>query len=203
MESSTLYIKLLGHTMIKNLIIFGLLFLSVQSYGADSMFMKSIPVNFKAPDPESEYDIQLLKNIDELGWYNLHVSEEGGKPAFAFSLGHFHMKNHPEIIVIGLPAEVAHQLLNIAVVKIVGAQEKIELYTKYTDFTEGLSVAFVPVDLEHYGEYLGYANWYYGAMEKPFPAIQMVWPDREGKYPWESGYDKRYLSIQPILGPMP
>lgn len=189
--------------MIKSLLIFGLLLFAINAYGENSMFTASIPENFKAPTPESEYDVQLLKNINDLGWYNLHVGEEDGKPAFAFSLGHFHRENHPEIIVIGLPAEVAHQLLNIAVVKMVGAKEKVEPFKKYTDFTEGVSVAFVPVDLEYYGEYLGYANWYYGSLEKPFPAVQMVWPDREGKYPWEDGYDKRFLAIQPILGSMP
>ena len=123
------------------------------------MFMDSVPSDFTPPAPESEYDAQLLDKIIELGWYNIHVAEENGSPAFAFSLGHFHKENHPEIIIIGLPAETAHELLNIAVVKIVGTNEKIEPYKKYTDFTEGLSVAFVPVDLKHYSEYLGYANW--------------------------------------------
>nr|WP_202819684.1 DUF4262 domain-containing protein [Thaumasiovibrio occultus] len=189
--------------MLKRLLIFGLLLFTVNTYGVDSVFMASIPENFNAPDPESDYDIQLLKHIEDHGWYNVHIAEGDNKPAFAFSIGHFHKANHPEIIVIGLPAEVAHQLLNIAVVKIVGGQEKIEPFKKYTDFLEGLSVAFVPVDLEHYGEYLGYANWYYGSLNMPFPTLQMVWPDRQGKYPWEDGYDTRFLSIQPILGSMP
>jgi hypothetical protein len=190
--------------MIKRLVLSTLLFVvSFNVWGKEDVFMDAIPRNFTQPVPEGDYDVQLLGKINEVGWHNLHVAEEDGKPAFAFSLGHFHKQNHPEIIVIGLPAETAHQLLNIAVVKIVGAKEKIEPYKKYSDFTEGLSVAFVPVDLKHYGEYLGYANWYYGSMSRPYPAVQMVWPDKVGKYPWESGYDQRFLQIQPILGPMP
>ncbi|WP_082111428.1 DUF4262 domain-containing protein [Grimontia sp. AD028] len=190
--------------MIKNPFLSALIFAAVSTaQGEESVFMDSVPSGFTPPAPESDYDAQLLDKVNELGWYNIHIAEENGSPAFAFSIGHFHKQNHPEIIIVGLPAETAHQLLNIAVVKIVGANEKIEPYKKYTDFTESLSVAFVPVGLEHYGEYLGYANWYYGSMPKPYPVVQMVWPDREGKYPWESGYDRRFSQSQPILGPMP
>ncbi|HBO37552.1 MAG TPA: DUF4262 domain-containing protein [Pasteurellaceae bacterium] len=167
------------------------------------MFMESIPSNFKPPVPEDDYDSQVLDQINEVGWYNIHVAGENGESAFAFSLGYFHKQNHPEIIIIGLSGKQAQQLLNIAAVKVFGAKEKIEPYKKYEYFTESLSVAFVPVDLEHYGEYLGYANWYYGSMSKPYPVLQMVWPDREGKYPWEPGYDQSFLQSQPILGPMP
>lgn len=189
--------------MFKNLVISILFFAAFHTQGDENMLMSTVPSDFTPPAPESDYDAQILEKINEVGWYNMHIAEENGSPVFAFSLGHFHKQNHPEIIIIGLPAETAHQLLNIAVVKIVGAKEKVEPYKKYKDFTEGLSVAFVPVDLEYYGEYLGYANWYYGSMPKPYPAMQMVWPDREGIYPWESGYDKRFLQIQPILGSIP
>ena len=183
-----------------------LLLVTVQidpGYGEESVFMNKIPDDFAVPEPENEYDKELIAQIEQVGWYNVHVAEENGFPAYAFSIGHFFKQNHPELIVVGLPPEVAHQLLNIAVVKIVGAKEEIEPYKKYDDFTENLTVAFVPVSLEYYGEYLGYANWYYGALPKPYPAMQMVWPDREGKYPWEQGYDKRFLQLQPILAPMP
>ena len=190
--------------MIKHLFLSVLLFVAVPTaLGEESVFLESVPSDFRPPAPESDYDSQLLDQVNEVGWYNLHVAEENGHPAFSFSLGHFHKQDHPEIIIIGLPAETAHQLLNIAVIKIVGAKEKIEPYKKYTEFTEGLSVAFVPVGLEHYAEYLGYANWYYGSMPKPYPVVQMVWPDREGKYPWEPGYDRRFSQLQPILAPMP
>jgi hypothetical protein len=167
----------------------------------DMTFMVSVPEDFSPPTAESEFDRNLLKNIDTVGWHNVHVAEENGKSGFSFSVGHFHNMDHPEILVIGLPEEVSHQLLNIAAVKIVGAKEKLEPYKEYSDLTESLSIAFVPVDFSHYAEYLGYAGWYYGSMPKPFPTIQMVWPDRSGLFPWDEGYDVGYLAIQPVLGP--
>ena len=168
-----------------------------------SEFMDAIPNEFSLPNPESDYDKNLLKTLESVGWHNVHISEEGNSPAFAFSIGHFYKFNHPEVIVIGLKPEISQQLLNIVAIKVVGANTKIEPYKEYTDMTEGLSLVFIPVSLEHYGEYLGYANWFYGSMPKPYPVLQMVWPDRAGIFPWEKGYDKRFLQLQPILGKMP
>jgi hypothetical protein len=190
--------------MIKQLaLVLLLITTNVFAEGTDMTFMSKIPEGFKPPAAESDYDEQLLAKIKEVGWHNVHIAGDKGLPAFAFTIGHFYKQNHPELIVIGLPAETAHKLLNIAVVKVVGAKERIEPYKKYKDFTEGLSVAFVPVGIEHYNEYLGYAGWFYGSMSMPFPALQMVWPDKSGKYPWEKGYDKQFLQLQPILGKMP
>jgi hypothetical protein len=166
-------------------------------------FMATIPHDFKLPSPESEYDINLLKEIEQIKWKNVHVSAEGNLPAFAYTIGHFYMSNHPEIIVIGLKSETAHQLLNIAAVKIAGAKERIQPYKKYTDLTEGLSLMFIPVSVEHYGEYLGYGNWFYGSLSNPYPALQMVWPDKKGLFPWDKGFDKQFIQIQPIIGKTP
>lgn len=171
--------------------------------GVEYVFMDKVPAGFEAPEPENDFDKRLLGTVEEIGWYNLHVSEEEGAPAFAFSIGHFHKHDHPEIIVVGLEPEIAHELLDIAAVKIIGSQQRIAPYKKYADFTEGLSVAFVPVELDRYEEYLGYANWYYGSLPGPYPALQLVWPDRDGRHPWDDGYDESFSQLQPILGPMP
>ena len=168
-----------------------------------SEFMETIPKEFSLPNPESEYDKNLLKTLESVGWHNVHISEEGNTPAFAFSIGHFYKSNHPEVIVVGLKPEISQQLLNIVAIKVVGAKIRIEPYKKYTDMTEGLSLVFIPVSLDHYGKYLGYANWFYGSMSKPYPALQMVWPDKAGIFPWEQNYDERFLQLQPVLGEMP
>lgn len=167
---------------------------------AASELMEKMPKDFKLPTPESEYDKNLLKNLETVNWHNVHIAKDGSSPAFAFTIGLFYKADHPEIIVVGLKSETAQQLLNIAATKVIGAKKSIVPYKKYTDMTEGLSLAFVPVSLEHYGEYLGYANWFYAAMPKPYPVLQMVWPDKAGIFPWEKGHDKRFSSLQPILG---
>lgn len=165
-----------------------------------AIFMESMPTGFVVPPAETQQDSLILEQIKKVGWYNLHIGQEDNQAAFSFSIGHFQQHNHPELILVGLPAEVANQLLNIAVVKIVGAKERLEPYKKYDDFTEGLAVAFIPVELDFYRDYLGYANWYYGDLPKPYPVLQMVWPDREGYFPWEAEFDTSFKQAQPLLG---
>jgi hypothetical protein len=41
------------------------------------------------------------------------------------------------------------------------------------------------------------AAWFYGAGS--FPALQLVWPDRAHRLPWEEGFDPDLWSFQPLL----
>ena len=73
----------------------------------------------------------------------------------------------------------------------------------YGDIADGLEVVFLPVALPAYNEYLGYANWFYADLPAPYPALQMVWPDPNGVFPWQPGYDARFRRAQPLLGEAP
>jgi hypothetical protein len=46
---------------------------------------------------------------------------------------------------------------------------------------------------------LGYAIWFYRSLSKPFPAMQLIWPDKQGHFPWEAGYDERFYRLQKAL----
>jgi hypothetical protein len=47
------------------------------------------------------------------------------------------------------------------------------------------STAFVDFPHVGYFRYLGYARRFYGTKE--FPVVQCVWPNAEGRFPWEVG----------------
>ena len=68
-----------------------------------------------------------------------------------------------------------------------------------SDIFVGLKACFVEVPFEQYPEYLGTALWFYRKSPQPFPCLQLVWPDRSGRFPWESGCDARLRKDQPIL----
>ena len=40
-----------------------------------------------------------------------------------------------------------------------------------------------PVAKKHYRDLLGWSRWFYGGDD--FPCLQIVWPDRAGRFPWE------------------
>lgn len=161
--------------------------------------IKPILPGFQPPSPDSEYDQKLLSDVSSIGWHHVHVQAERGTPGFAFSLGFYANYNHPEIIVFGLPPQIAQQLLNIAAVAVAGAKIRYATYKPYDDLAEGMKVAFVPVARQHYPTYLGYAGWFYESTGPGFPVLQMVWPDKQGRLPWESGYDISYAKFQPML----
>jgi hypothetical protein len=154
---------------------------------------------FQWPKADSEYDEQLLADIKKIGWHHVHVRAEDGEPSFAYSLGFYANFGQPEIIVFGLPPQIAQQLLNITAIRFAGAKAAYETYTPYDDIAEGMRIAFIPVARQHYREYLGYAGWFYGSVQADFPALQMVWPDKQGRFPWEPTYDQSFSRLQPLL----
>src|SRR5262249_10288244 len=123
--------------------------------------VKSVLPGFKPPEPESDYDRQLLADIAKIGWHHVHVQAEGQSPAFAFSLGFYANYDQPEIIVFGLKPDTAQQLLNIAAIRVAGAKLKYETYKPYDDIAQGMRIAFIPVAKQHLPEYFGYAGWFY------------------------------------------
>ena len=98
---------------------------------------------------------------------------------------------------------LASRLLDSAAVGITGLGRRLRPFQVYGDIADGLEVVFLPVALPAYNEYLGYANWFYADLPAPYPALQMVWPDPNGVFPWQPGYDARFRRAQPLLGEAP
>lgn len=169
------------------------------SASATAQAVKSTLPGFQLPKAESEYDKTLLADISRVGWYHVHVQSEKGAPRFAYSLGFYANYGQPEVIVFGLPVKTAQALLDIVAVRFAGAKTPYENFKPYDDIAEGMRIAFVPVARHHYPAYLGYARWFYKSVQSDFPVIQMVWPDRQGRLPWEPGYDKSFARFQPLL----
>lgn len=152
---------------------------------------------FALPAAEDDSDRKLLSDIEEHGWHVVFVAEEPGTPRFAFTVGLYYRYAHPEILVMGLKQPTAHSLLHAMVARIQGG-EKFEAGTLVTDISS-FPLALVPVHAGHFGEYLGYGIWFYRSLKAPFPALQLVWPDRSGLFPWQSGYDVRFNELQRVL----
>lgn len=167
------------------------------------MFLDEMPGGFRYPAPEDDQDRHFLGKVNQKGWHHLAVPGGNGEPGFTFSVGHFLNHNHPELIIVGLKEELASRLLDSAAIRIKGLGKPYLPYRVYTDIADGLEVMFLPVAYPHYKDYLGFANWFYQTLPAPYPALQMVWPDPKGVFPWQSGYDQRFRRAQPLLGEPP
>jgi hypothetical protein len=58
-------------------------------------------------------------------------------------------------------------------------------------------VRFVDVPQRCYPDYLGLATWAYEGND--FPAVQLVWPDKQGRWPWDATARAGFREGQPIL----
>ena len=68
----------------------------------------------------------------------------------------------------------------------------------YENIISGFPIKLIEVKKEHYLDYFGYAGWF-NDNKFDFPAYQLVWTDKEKKYPWESGFNENWKYKQPIL----
>lgn len=157
--------------------------------------------NFSWPEPASAAHEKLLSDVREHGCHIIRVFAEDTGPDFAYSIGMYLNFEQPEVIIFGLPAKTAHTILN-DICEHAARGSRFSAGDRTDELLKGLDVCFTEVPLELYPEYLGFALWFYGSLPDPFPAIQLVWPDRAGKFPWEPGYDRSFCALQPILSPI-
>ena len=56
---------------------------------------------------------------------------------------------------------------------------------------------FLTVDKSWYKAYFGYGYWFNGTWD--FPALQIVWPDKQALFPWEDDFNPNWKWGQPLL----
>lgn len=67
----------------------------------------------------------------------------------------------------------------------------------YDNIFKNSRAEFLEVDKRNIDYYFGGAiNFYEG---KNFPALELVWTDRNDKFQWESGFEEKFLHDQPLL----
>lgn len=152
---------------------------------------------FTLPTPEDEADQRLLANINQFGWHVMGIDEDDDYPGFAFSIGFYYQYQHPEILLMGLPNQLAHTIL-ASIQEMLEAGGRIEPWSA-VDEVANFALTAVPVHFDHYRAHLGYAMWFYQSLDAPFPALQLVWPDKAGVFPWQEGYDRQYFQLQRVL----
>ena len=151
----------------------------------------------KYPVPEDDRDRKLLADIKRVGWAVMMVSADKDGPGFAYSIGLYETLSHAEILIMGLPPQTAQQLINLMGYAIQDGKQ-FEAGKRYDDLADGLPLALITMDKRYYRDYLGYAGWFYDGWE--FPVLQCIWPDKEGVFPGEQGYDSRFFQNQRVLG---
>ncbi|MGN6178882.1 MAG: DUF4262 domain-containing protein [Mucilaginibacter sp.] len=146
---------------------------------------------------DKEAEAAILQNVEEYGCHLALVEADNYLPAFVYSIGLFKNYQHPEIICFGLKTDVMGHLIN-HFKDMVKLGHSFEPSILYEGFLKDYPVQFVKVDQAYYADYLGYAGWFYDSTFE-FPVLQLVWPDKEGRFPWESEFNPNFKFRQLLL----
>lgn len=148
-----------------------------------------------------EHDKETTSNIiNDIKEHQLHISyvqSDGYSPRFGYSIGLFKEFNHPELLLIGLDDTSTGAIINSIKDEIENGTRFIE-GINYPGFLVNFPIQFLAVEKEHYQDYLGYAGWY-NDQSFDFPALQVIWPDKNGNFPWEDDFNERFKFVQPLL----
>jgi Domain of unknown function (DUF4262) len=151
---------------------------------------------FEWPKVEDEADEIVIRNVRKHGCHIVGIWD--GEPPYVFSIGLFLNYHQPEIVIFGLDGRDSAAIIN-------DVRDRAAKGQRYTagdvsdELLVGYRACFVDVPLQRYDEYLGTAIWFYYKSPRPFPCLQMVWPDRDGRFPWDTKFDPLLKARQPLL----
>ena len=110
------------------------------------------------------------------------------------------MYHAPELAVVGL-TQAATSVLNSLVFDFLSHGVSLPIGAKFTSLLDAEQhSALVEVDDAHRHLFGSVARWY---PDQAVPIVQLVWPDRSGFLPWETGFATRLRLAQPLLGEPP
>ena len=149
---------------------------------------------------ENESEQKVIDDIANYGWHCVNLHPEGEPVGYAFTIGLFQSYGHPELVIFGLSAKVAHQIL-ATVADAAKSSAPLDLAQPTDALINDYMCCFVEVPLTEYYEHVGYCRWYYQG--DGFPLYQVVWPSREGFFPWHEQATAGFRVAQPVLAPTP
>lgn len=144
-------------------------------------------------------DAAEQKALDDIREYGLHIMsvfEDEDGPGFAYSIGLQENYAHPEIIIIGLKIDLAHNLLNNMAFDI-GEGKTFTASAFHEGILDDFLCYFGEVHQKHFKNYVGWNRWFYEGDN--FRLLQCVYPTVHGIYPWEPDFPEDTKWLCPML----
>jgi len=149
---------------------------------------------------EDPYEAVVLANIAKFGWHVAAIPADSDVPSFAYTIGLMETFAHPEMILFGLALETTHGIFS-TMVKEIGNGISFSDPGRYPNTIQDYDVFIQRIDETQHEYYLGYAMWHRRHVGKlgTLNAVQVVWPDGLGTFPWEAGFHEPNRNLQPTL----
>ncbi|MET7474656.1 DUF4262 domain-containing protein [Streptomyces sp. NPDC005648] len=125
----------------------------------------------------------VVATIDQHGWQVMMIPTDDQGPGWAYTIGLWHRHRIPELAMFGLDIRLMQTVLNDLGQRAVEGQP-LEADKERHDVAS-VPVVLKPVDYRWYKAFFGTALGYY--RKPPLPFLQVVWPNRDGAFPWQPG----------------
>ncbi len=158
------------------------------------------PCSCRIEDPEGtgadvDNDRRLISDVRERGWSVCVVADAPDQPAWAYSVGLWHTFRVPDLAMFGLLPLDMGKWINL-VGELIRTGAKFRLDEPVHGILSGFPMLWRLAEESWYPQLFGYGTWFYQGW---FPVAQMIWPDRQGKFPWEDGCGERCRTMQPMI----
>lgn len=151
----------------------------------------------------------LLERIEQRGWAWQYVHADDGAggyepfPFYCYTIG-LVAKGLPDLIVVGLDPRVATDAGDGIISRALQAGgEPFTLDTVLPDVFKNSRAMLVEVPMEHAANRSLFALDFADATAKPLQVVQLLWPDQNGRLPFEDSADAAFVDVQPVLKHLP
>jgi len=132
-----------------------------------------------------QYHASVNDNIERFGYHSTFVFADS-TPSFCYSTGIYKSFGIPEIFISALPQNLSHELIKSYVDNFKGS-ELPPVNEQIDSLADRFSVYLIEVVNDKLAEYvLSSIRFYKG---EDYKYLQIVYPDVEGYFPDEAGYD--------------
>ena len=139
---------------------------------------------------------RTIEQVREHGWQVILIPSDDSGPGWAFTIGLWHNHRLPELAMFGLDIHDMHACLNTLAEQSVAGRPPAAGEERHDILTD-LPVVLKKVDYRWYEAFFGTAIMFY--RRPPFPVLEVVWPDKDGRFPWQPESGTRYRQAQPQL----
>lgn len=155
---------------------------------------------FTALDAPAErldkHEQNFVDKIRAHGWFGTHVMPDAEGPGFAYTTGFWLKFRFPEVILFSMGQETARDTF-WTIYRELEAGRRPPIGEPTGAVFQNADAVLLPVSRQQYPNYLGWSGWFYG--NDAFECLQLVWPDRDGRFPWAAAASDDARAAQPDL----
>ena len=144
-------------------------------------------------------DESINKLVNEGKWAVMGIFESDDFPTFSYTVG-MHHHGLPELMIVGIQADLAQVILNNAAKMMFESDKAFEEGKPIYELANFPTIP-VYISQENINELTCSAIRHYH--HSNYSVFQMVIPDSNGLFPWQSNFDEKMSLTLQVLGDVP